>query len=145
MKPQHERPIWIVDDDIDDQELVKDIFEELKFLHPLELFHNAEELLERLENVNAPPFIIIADVNLSKLGGYALRDQMLNNPDEKYHSVPFIFWSTQASEAQIRKAYDLKAHGFFKKAAEFEQWKLTLVKIIDYWTSSLIPAGNDNI
>jgi DNA-binding NtrC family response regulator len=144
MKPQQERPIWIVDEDIDEQDLVKDIFEELNLSNPLELFQNAEQLLTKLEDVNAAPFIIIAEVNLAKLGGFELREQMLNNPDEKFHSVPFIFWSTQASAAQIRKAYDLKAHGFFRKAAEFEQWKSTLKKIIDYWTSSLTPVSDDN-
>jgi DNA-binding NtrC family response regulator len=140
---QSDKTIWIIDDDKDDHELIKDLFKELKLPHPLELFETAEQLLEKLDKVKLAPFIIISDVNLPKMNGFDLREKMLRVPSNKYHSVPFIFWSTNASEAQIRHAYHLMAHGFFKKEASFEQWKLSLLKIIDYWTSSQVPSKQD--
>jgi CheY-like chemotaxis protein len=143
MKTQNEKAIWIVDDDIEDHELIRDIFEELKWPHVLELFVSGEQLLERLTESKAAPFIIICDVNLPRLGGFGLREEMLKTPNNKFHSVPFIFWSTQASEAQVRQAYELRAHGFFKKEPTFKQWKLSLIRIIEYWTSSLMPSKED--
>ncbi|RYG26103.1 MAG: response regulator [Chitinophagaceae bacterium] len=82
-------------------------------------------------------------MNLPKKDGFMLREETLKAANNKFHSVPFIFWSTQASEAQVRKAYRLNAHGFFVKEANFDDWKKSLVKIIDYWTSSLSPSKED--
>jgi CheY-like chemotaxis protein len=143
MKANPERAIWIVDDDTEDHQLIKEIFEELKWSNPLELFQTGEQLLEKLKHSKHAPFIIICDVNLPKMGGFGLREEMLKTPNNKFHSVPFIFWSTQASEAQIRKAYDLRAHGFFIKEPTFKEWKSSLVRIIEYWTSSKMPSKED--
>lgn len=139
MTGESKRAIWIVDNDIDDQDLIKDIFEELDLDYPLELFQTGDQFLTHLDSVKEPPFIIISDINLPKIDGFELRQRMLQKSAEKFHSVPFIFWSTQASDAQIIKAFDLKAHGFFKKASQLEEWKQAFIKIINYWTSNLIP------
>src|SRR5687768_9881740 len=79
MKAQEERAIWIVDDDLEDHELIKDIFKELESQYPLELFETAEQLLGRLDEVKSAPFIIISAVNLPKMGGFELREQLLKH------------------------------------------------------------------
>lgn len=137
-----QRPIWIIDDDTDDHELIREIFREMKCQHPLCLFSTAEQMLQSLESEQAP-FIIISDLHLPKMNGFELREGMLKTPNNKFHSVPFIFWSTVASEAQVKEAFDLRAHGFFVKERTFAEWKSTLIKIIDYWTSSLLPPKED--
>lgn len=144
MKKELQKPVWIVDDDLEDQELIMDIFKELGWPHDLELFQTGEQLLEKLQQVNEGPFIIISDVNLPKMSGFDLRQHMLDNPNNKFHSVPFIFWSTFASDRQIRKAFDLNAHGFFIKESSFGKWKEVLIKIIEYWMVSLMPSRKDN-
>ena len=143
MRTQTAKEIWILDDDIDDHKLLQEIFEEMKWDHPLVLFSKPADMLKKLETADGAPFIIISEVNLPKMDGFALREKMLNAPSNKFHSVPFIFWSTQASEAQIRQAYRLQAHGFFLKQPQFEDWKRSLVRIIDYWTSCLQPSKED--
>ncbi|MGN6419596.1 MAG: response regulator [Pseudobacter sp.] len=143
MENQQHRPIWIVDDDTDDHELIREIFREMKYEHPLQLFSTAEEMLHFLQESGSAPFIIISDLHLPKMNGLELREGMLRTPNNKFHSVPFIFWSTIASDAQVKEAFNLRAHGFFVKERTFLQWKNTLVKIIDYWTSSLLPPKDD--
>jgi DNA-binding NtrC family response regulator len=133
------KEIWIVDDDVDDQDLIMDIFEELHLEFKLQLFETGEDFMARLKEVSQPPFIVIATIKLPKIDGFTLREEMLSHSSEKFHSVPFIFWATHASHAQIKRAYDLKAHGFFQKAAAFEEWKATFRKIISYWSSNLTP------
>jgi DNA-binding NtrC family response regulator len=143
MGTQGDKAIWIVDDDKDDHELIREIFADMKWQFPVELFVDAEALIKRLDEADIAPFIIISDVNLPKMDGFALREKMLKAANNKFHSVPFIFWSTQASEVQIRKAYRLRAHGFFLKEAKFHDWKRSLVRIIEYWTQSLVPSKED--
>ncbi len=137
------KAIWIVDDDTDDHELIREIFTEMKWNYPVELFSLAEDLLARLNEAEVAPFIIISDVNLPKMDGFKLREETLKASNNKFHSVPFIFWSTHASEAQIRTAYRLRAHGFFIKESQLEDWKNALIRIIEYWTKSLTPSKED--
>ena len=88
--------------------------EELELVNELKFFHKAEELLRELKNNSIIPFMVICDINLSGMDGFQLREEVLKDGTSG-KSVPFIFWSTSASESQIKKAYDLAAHGFFIK------------------------------
>jgi CheY-like chemotaxis protein len=135
-----DQAVWLIDDDIDDQEMVAEVFSELGLKNELKFFETAEAALEALNVAAVAPFIIFSDVNLPKIDGFALRDRMLNHPSKKMHSVPFIFWSTSASEDQITKAYDLSAHGFFIKETNFDEMKSTFTNIVRYWTKSKMPS-----
>lgn len=136
-------PIWIVDEDRDDHELIREIFRDLDFKNELVLFTNAKDLLASLDNVEEAPFIIISDVNMPGIDGFELRQRLLSTPNKKFHSVPFIFWSVAPSEVQIQQAYELKAHGFFLKEATYGEWRQSLINIIKYWQKSKTPSKKD--
>ena len=135
--------IWIIDDDTDDHDMVREVFSELNLSNKLVFLHEGQQVLERLKEASEAPFIILCDVNLPKMDGFELRQKMLDYPSKKMHSVPFIFWSTIASEQQIAKAYNLSAHGFFIKETNFEELKATFTGIIKYWRKSQMPSKND--
>src|SRR5688500_11965308 len=98
-------PVFIIDDDAEELDMAKIVWEELNQDHPLEVFTTPKDLEERLnEKVN--PFIIICDVNLKPIDGFALREKLMENDSLNYKSIPFVFWSTAASESQIRRAFD---------------------------------------
>ena len=100
-------------------------------------FKSAEEVLAHMKShPNEPPFIIISDVSLGKMDGFQLRQSLINDTSKKYKSIPFIFWSVKSSEEQIRKAYDLSAHGFFIKENTVQEMKKTFITIIEYWFKS---------
>lgn len=134
-------PIYIVDDDIDDEEILAEVMKELKMTNKLIFFHTADELFHELKNNSIVPFIIISDINLPKIDGFQLRQKILEQTHLTDKSVPFIFWSTTASEAQIKKAYDLSAHGFFLKGRSYKEIKEGINEIIRYWSRSLSPAA----
>ena len=103
-------------------------------------FKSAEEVLVHMQShKNEPPFIIISDVNLGKKDGFQLRQALIDDVSKKYKSIPFIFWSVKASEEQIKKAYDLSAHGFFIKENTIGEMKKTFTTIIEYWLKSKAP------
>lgn len=135
--------IWIVDEDGEDHVLIQEIFRDLDFKNELVLFTSAKDLLARLDGAEEAPFIIISDANLPGMGGFELREALLAAPNKKFHSVPFIFWSVAPSEAQIQKAFELKAHGFFLKEASYEEWRKSLLTIIQYWQKSKMPSKKD--
>ena len=99
-------PIVIVDDDMDDQAIIQDIWKELPYKNELIFFSNGKDALEYLQNASSKPFLVICDLNLRGFDGFELR-QKLFDADLSHKSIPFVYWSNYASDTQIAKAYDL--------------------------------------
>ena len=133
-------PVYIVDDDTDDQQLIKEIWQDLKIEHPLRFFDNGKEVLHHLKQDATTPFLILSDVNLPVMDGFELRKAILDDSTMENKSVPFIFWSGNTSNGEIKKAYHLAVHGFFIKAGSYEKLKDTIRKIFDYWCRSQQPV-----
>ncbi len=132
-------PVFIVDDDHDDFALIELVWEELELKNQLLFFDNGEDVLKYLTANPAVPFMIICDVNIPAMDGFELREKIIQNPSMFYKSTPFIFWSTSATEEQIKKAYDLAVQGFFIKEHTLQELKQSLIDIIQYWKKSKMP------
>jgi FixJ family two-component response regulator len=133
-------PVFIIDDDNEELEMVKEIWSELQFTNELELFSDPFKLMHRLGDDKVNPFIIICDVNLQKLDGFTLRQKLSDDVKLSYKSIPFVFWSTTASNEQIKKAYDSGGHGFFIKGSSYKEIKDSLNVIMTYWKASKSPV-----
>ena len=133
-------PIYIVDDDKDDEDLIREAFRDLGITNELRFFSTGEGVLYELNNSETVPFVIISDINLPRMDGFQLREKVLEGASIKDKSIPFIFWSTSASEAQIKRAYDLAAHGFFLKGRTYNELKQRIQEMIKYWSASLTPS-----
>jgi len=131
-------PVFIVDDDHDDREFLEQAWKELGYNNPLKFFDDGEQMLNYLKGNSTIPFLILCDVNLPKMDGFELKKQ-IEESDIKLKSVPFVFWSNFAAKAQIEKAYNLSANGFFIKETKFEDIKQSLVDIYKYWQKSKTP------
>jgi len=134
-----QNPILIIDDDQDDLDMIKEAADRLNLNRPIHFFRNGSELESFLQSSAEPPFLIISDVNLPGEDGFDIKKRISRNKDLRYLSVPFIFWSTDASEKQIQYAFDLPAQGFFFKAGNFEELCDTFKTIVNYWQKSQHP------
>ncbi len=133
------RPVFFVSDDADDRLFVKELWEELKYHDiPLRFFENSESLIDAMTH-NQVPFIIISDLRLPKVSGLELRKQLLETKNVRYKSIPFIIWTGNASEEQIKDAYDIAVNGIFIKETNFEEMKKTFTTILSYWMKSKVP------
>ena len=132
-------PVFIIDDDNDDQELVEQVWKDLALTNPLLFFDMGDKVLDHLKQDDTAPFLIICDVNLPKMDGFELRQNLLDIPSMNYRTIPFIFWSSEASTTQIKKAYDVGGHGFFIKESRYEALKQQFTDIIHYWQKSQSP------
>lgn len=132
-------PILIVNDDLDDQDFFKEAWKELDFTNQLKFFTNAKELLNYLKQEKTIPFLIISDLYLHDMNGFELKKKLLEDSYLNYKTIPFVFFSDSASNAQIEKSYDLGSHGFFIKEKNIKEIKNTLVDIVKYWQKSKVP------
>jgi DNA-binding NarL/FixJ family response regulator len=124
---------------MDEEEFIKEAFNDLGIKNELKFFRTAEGILNELHKNLEVPFIILSDINLPKMDGFELRQKILEEAAITDKTIPFIFWSTSASEAQIKKAYDLSAHGFFLKGRSYNELKEKIKEMVSYWSDSLAP------
>ncbi|HEV7620699.1 MAG TPA: response regulator [Flavisolibacter sp.] len=126
-------PIIYLEDDIDDQELFKEVFQSLDISNEIKVFNTCELVLKYLKTTKDRPFLIITDVNLPEMSGIQLREEICRDPYLKRKAIPYIFLSTSAREADIRKAYDLDIQGYFQKENTFDALQSMIKQIVDYW------------
>ncbi len=131
-------PILIVDSDSDDREFLEEAWKETSFTNPLVFFTTGEEVLNYLKT-GPTPFLILSDLRLPRMDAFELKEKLLKDNNLKYASIPFVFWTADASEQQIKRSYDLGGNGFFLKGSTFEEIKLSLIDIVNYWTKSKSP------
>ena len=135
-----EAPVLIVDDDTDDREFLQEAWKELDLPYTLLFFNNGEDVLKYLDSEKISPFLILCDVNLPRMDGFDLKKKIAEDTEMNYKSIPFVFWSNEASKTQIQKSYDLGGNGFFIKDNNFEAIKQSLIDIVNYWRKSRTPA-----
>lgn len=134
-------PVFIVDSDIEDRELLQEAWKELGFSNKLYFFNNAEEVIHELKTNAVVPFLIISEMNLPKISGLKLKQYLLDHEHINFKSIPFVFLADSPSQKQIEESYYLCTNGVFKKSDSFEKLKQQLIDIVKYWGESLVPMN----
>ena len=136
-------PIILVEDDIDDQELTKEVIAEMQVPNEVICFSNCDDALAYLMNDTGSqqPFIILSDVNLPKTTGMALKEKIDRNPRLRRKSIPFVFYTTSASRNDINDAYEHRVQGYFLKESSIKDMKETLELIFAYWSKCRHPSN----
>jgi CheY-like chemotaxis protein len=132
-------PIIIIEDDDDDQELLKEAFKRLEYVNELHFFADGYKALEYLNRSDVIPFIIISDINLPKLDGFALRDKIKMDEKLQLRCIPYLFFSTAVSQEAVINAYSLSVQGFFIKQNSLGELEKTIGVIMEYWTRCAAP------
>lgn len=132
-------PIIIIEDDLDDQDTLTDIFNELNYSNKLIFFSDSVEALKYLTETDIEPFLVLSDINMPKLSGMELREKVHNNEDLRLKSIPYLFFSTSAEQRNVIDAYSRSIQGFFVKPSNYEKLKEVIVKIVEYWQECESP------
>lgn len=132
-------PIIIIEDDLDDQEMLSNVFQDLNLPNKIIFFSDGEEALQYLTNTKTEPFIIFSDINMPKLSGLELRKKVHENEDLRVKSIPYLFFSTSAEQQSVIDAYSKSIQGFFVKPTSYHEIKDTIKTIVDYWNKCVSP------
>lgn len=90
--------ILLGEDDADDQEMLKEVFQSIDETFILFFVNNGSEVLSALEKLksNQLPCLIVLDYNMPGLNGADILKEMSTN--DEYKKIPKIVWSTSTSE-----------------------------------------------
>ena len=132
-------PIVIIDDDADDQELLQELFTELQVPNELVFLRDGHAALTFLKQPHIRPFLILSDISMPGMNGFALREHIIKDPDLAMKCVPFIFCTTGASLSIVSDAYRHSVQGIFQKPSNYQDWLEILKAIFQYWNHGLVP------
>jgi len=131
--------IVIIDDDIDDREILQEIFKELNLPNEIRFFTSAQHALEFLAQPQANPFLIISDLHLQELDGFQLQEKIMNTPEIIQKCIPLVFVTTGTTKENLSRAYRISTQGIFFKPPQYDRWKYLLKGIYDYWQQASTP------
>lgn len=133
-------PIIIIEDDLEDQEIMQEIYKDLQLHNEIKFFKEGGAALQYLRSTREKPFIIISDVNLPGMSGIMLRDEILNDEKLKRKSIPFVFISTSDGQTVIDKVFQQQVQGYFQKQTSYDAIKKQFKMIFEYWSQSVHPG-----
>lgn len=132
-------PIVVIEDDSDDQEILKEIFVNLNYKNPIIYFSDGEDALNYLTETRVKPFLILSDINMPKLSGFELREKIYVNESLNLKCIPYLFFTTTSNQKSVIDAYSQSVQGFFVKPNDFTRLQNTIQKIVEYWQECEAP------
>jgi CheY-like chemotaxis protein len=132
-------PIIIIEDDHDDQEIMREVFEYLQIPNELKFFIKCQDALDYLFTTSDKPLIILSDINLPGMTGIEMRRKINESDYLRMKSIPFVFLTTSASKQNVMDAYAMMVQGYFVKSATVTELRSAIKMIVDYWKTCLHP------
>ncbi|MGB3725634.1 MAG: response regulator [Glaciecola sp.] len=124
--------LLVADDDIDDQELIKDaLLENHLAAEKVQWVNDGEELMNVLDNTNKLPSLILLDLNMPRKDGRKALEEIKNNQQLKH--IPVIIFSTSESIDDIKTCYNLGTNTYITKPHSYKELVDAMADIIRYW------------
>lgn len=132
-------PIIIIEDDADDQDALTEIFKKLNYPNKILFFFDGQKALDFINDSDDSPFLILSDINMPKLNGFALREKLKTDAKLSIKCIPYLFFSTAANQKSVIEAYSLSVQGFFLKQNSMGELENTIFAIVEYWRRCAAP------
>ena len=134
-------PIVLVDDDADDRQLMELVCTSLNVKNKIIQFENGILLLDFLRITSEKPFLILCDINMPFINGLEVRRKIDEDEFLRKKSIPFVFFSTNAVQREVEKAYELTVQGFFEKGNNLSEMTDRLRLVLEYWSVCRHPKS----
>jgi len=131
MSPKTSKFILLGEDDIDNEELLREVFAKVDNTYELLFVNNGKKLVSVLESlVQGPlPCLIILDYNMPALNGSEILEEIKKHP--RFDNVPKVIWSTSSSNTYKELCLKLGARDYVIKPSNMQG----LVEVARYMLS----------
>lgn len=113
--------IFYADDDLDDQQLFRDIVSEINSQLDVHFQNDGQELIDQLKNPPPRPQLIFLDLNMPRKDGFEALKEIRQS--ENLKNVPVIIFTTSDDSASIEATKDLGASVYITKPSFFSSFK----------------------
>lgn len=121
--------ILLADDDKDDCFLFKEALGEIPMATQFMAVHDGEQLMHYLnKEKDILPFVLFLDLNMPRKSGYECLKEIKSSDELK--QLPVIIFSTSYDEAKANQLYEMGAHHYICKPADFSLLKKTIEHLL---------------
>ena len=146
--PQNSRPIDIlmVEDSIDDIEITIEALKTTKINNNLVSVRDGIEAMALLRREGefadaVRPDLILLDLNMPRMDGRQVLEQIKSDPD--LQKIPVVVLTTSEAEEDVLKAYELHANCYITKPVGIAQFVKVVKSIEDFWFSVVRLPSED--
>ncbi|MEO5890808.1 MAG: response regulator [Ferruginibacter sp.] len=132
-------PVIIIEDDPDDQTMMREVFLQLNYDKEIIFFDDGHSAFQYLHSFRRKPFLILCDINMPLMNGFELRDKIHEDDELRVNCIPYLFLTTSMSPQVIVQAYSKSVQGFFVKPTSYEEMFDLIKSIMEYWLRSESP------
>jgi CheY-like chemotaxis protein len=113
--------ILIGEDDLDDEELLTEIFNSVDKSFAQKFFNNGQKLLNHLKEIgdHELPCLILLDYNMPEMNAAELLREIKN--DSRYDHIPKVIWSTSKSNLYRDISLELNATDYIIKPSNVKE------------------------
>jgi CheY-like chemotaxis protein len=135
--------LLVVEDDDVDVAAVRRAFATLKIDNPIVVARNGDEALACLRgDPGSPPLqapsIVLLDLNMPKMNGIELLEEIRRDPDLR-KAVVFVL-TTSNAPGDRRACYERNVAGYMLKSQTGKSFLDTIAMLRTYWTLNEFPA-----
>jgi len=127
--PANASEVLLIEDNAGDALLVGQAIGECPEPVNLHIARDGEQALQILGEPDYKPDLIILDLNIPKLSGYAV---LASYPARK--STPVVVFSASQNESDVDRAYSLGAREFIHKPMDLDDYKTVVAGMVQKWT-----------
>ncbi len=137
--------ILLVEDNQSYVSLMMEALEESQVLTHMNVVMDGAEAMAFLRReskyVNSPrPDLIVLDLNLPKIKGQKVLEEIKNDPDLK--RIPVVIFTVSSAEQDILKSYNLHANCYIIKPKNLDRFMEVVKVTINFWfTVVQLPPG----
>ena len=123
--------ILLGEDDIDDQEILEEIFSTIDTSCNLQFFNSGRKVISHLENADDDlPCLIVLDFNMPELNGAEILKILSRN--QKLKPIPKIIWSTSNAPVYKAMCLELGASDYLVKPSKINELENMVKHMLSY-------------
>ena len=135
--------IILIEDDAEDREILIEAFDQVmtenNYDNRLIVIEDSSVVINYLKSTKTEPFLLLSDINMPKIDGFTLRDQISRDPELNERCAPYLFLTTSDTVDYITRAYQRSIQGYFAKPVTFSGYKKLIADILSYWKLNKTP------
>ncbi len=146
MSPSNEIDILIVEDSAADLELTLHALQKQNLANKVFVVRDGAEALDFLfcqgkfqnRSFDAPPRIVLLDLNLPKLNGKEVLEAVRGDP--RTRTIPIVIFTSSKEERDLIDSYGLGANSYVQKPLDFNEFRDVVLQFGMYWLLVNLPA-----
>lgn len=131
--------IFYADDDLDDQEVFREVMNEINEDIFIFTQNNGDELMQLLKNPPPRPHVIFLDLNMPVKNGFDVLKEIRQS--ERFRDLPVIIFSTSGDDDAISRTRQLGATLYVRKPDYYNELKQILRELLTINWETFSPGA----